>query len=147
MKKIALGELGVVADELLAALPRGLARATIVGLSGNLGAGKTTFVQTLGRKLGISETIQSPTYVLMKTYAINYPPFIQLVHIDAYRLMNPEEFLTLKPERFLNDPKNLVIVEWPEQVVGLLPAPDITMQFSADGAEEGERYIEITSHA
>jgi tRNA threonylcarbamoyladenosine biosynthesis protein TsaE len=116
-------------------------------LSGNLGAGKTTFVQTLGHKLGISETIQSPTYVLMKTYAINYPPFIQLVHIDAYRLMNPEEFLTLKPERFLNDPHNLVIVEWPEQVEGLLPTPDITMQFSADGAEEEERYIEIHVHA
>lgn len=141
MRKIALSELDTVADELLAALPRGLARATVVGLSGNLGAGKTTFVQTLGHKLGISDTIQSPTYVLMKKYAINYQSFTQLVHIDAYRLMDPEEFLTLKPERFLYDPQNLVVVEWPEQIAGLLPTPDITMRFSADGAAEGERYI------
>ncbi len=129
-------------------------RSTIVALSGELGAGKTTFVQALGKALSITETMQSPTYVLMKSYEIpqggtltpilsKASPFRTLIHIDAYRLNSPEEFKTLKPETFLHDPKNLILVEWPERLGDALPVPDLTLRFSSEGASENERYIEV----
>lgn len=121
-------------------------RATILALEGNLGAGKTTFTQAFAKELGIADTVQSPTYVLMKTYQVvntKFPEFETLIHIDAYRLDSPEEFKTLKPETFLNDPKNLIVVEWPERLGNLLPKPDLVINFSSEGANANERFVEI----
>lgn len=118
-------------------------RAFLIGLSGNLGAGKTTFVQALAREFHIPEVVQSPTYVLMKSYPIQFDGFRKLIHIDAYRLESPEEFASLKPAEFLYDPEALVIIEWPEKVQDALPTPDIMINFSADGAAPEERYIEV----
>ncbi len=143
MEKIALSALDTVVEKVLAALPADKTSATIIALSGNLGAGKTTFTQALGKKIGITETMQSPTYVLMKSYPIAFGRYTKFIHIDAYRLIEPAEFKTLKPEEFLSNTTNLVCVEWPEQLAGMLPTPDITINFSSDGANEGERYIEI----
>jgi tRNA threonylcarbamoyladenosine biosynthesis protein TsaE len=117
--------------------------ATLIALRGDLGAGKTTFTQALARELGVAETLQSPTYVLMKSYQISNPKFNKLVHIDAYRLNNAQEFAALKPEQFLSDPKVLVVVEWPEKVEEVLPEADITVNFFSHDAGEGERYIEV----
>ena len=145
-----LHALGSVAQRVLAKLPEGKDTAVVIALSGNLGAGKTTFVQALGTALAIPDTIQSPTYVLMKVYDISYKQFTKLVHIDAYRLNNAAEFAALKPETFLSDPQTIVCIEWPERVEGALPKPDIQIRFSSDppqgeagGATEEERYIEV----
>lgn len=116
-------------------------RAAIVALRGDLGAGKTTFTQALAQELGITDTVQSPTYVLMKSYPIFFDRFRKLIHIDAYRLDKPEEFAALEPETFLNDPENLVVIEWPERVEGVLPTPDLLLNFTHTDSEE-ERYIE-----
>lgn len=123
--------------------------ATVVALTGDLGAGKTTFVQEFAKKLGVAGVVQSPTYVLMRSYPLDAAKlgsglenrFTRLVHIDAYRLENPEEFATLRPEAFLNDPHALVLVEWPEKVGNLLPKPDLAIRFAADGVGEMERMI------
>lgn len=142
VESITLNNLESVAKRLLEDIePRD--RATIIALQGELGAGKTTFVQAIARVLGIEERIQSPTYVLMKSYPVFYKTFSRLIHIDAYRLDVPGEFLALKPEAFLHDPHALVCIEWPENV-GSLIAPHLTIKFSSQGAKEGERYIEIT---
>ncbi len=124
--------------------------ATVIALRGDLGAGKTTFTQAFAKAVGVEGAVQSPTYVLMKSYPILFKDFTRLIHIDAYRLEKPEEFLTLKPDSFLNDPQTLVVVEWPERLEGMLPKPDLTIQFSASNpadmasaANEEERYIEI----
>ncbi len=125
--------------------------ATLITLTGNLGSGKTTFVQEFARKLGITETVQSPTYVLMKSYpfqgdrtSFGRPRrYSRLIHIDAYRLENPEEFKTLRPEEFLNDPKALVLVEWPEKAGTLLPPADIALRFTSEGVGEMEREIQM----
>ncbi len=146
MEKVLLKELNIFAKKVLervALLPQKAEPATVVALRGDLGAGKTTFVQALARELGVAEIVQSPTYVLMKSYPISYAHFTKLVHIDAYRLERSEEFAALKPEQFLNDPQTLVCIEWPERVEGALPAPDITIDFSSEGAGEGERFVEI----
>ncbi len=127
-------------------------RAFIIALEGDLGAGKTTFVQTLAKELGVVGTLQSPTYVLMKKYSI--PPdsltsdvmgrhFTTLIHIDAYRLNDPKEIEALRPEEFLNDPATLVCIEWPEKVAGSFPRADITITFSSESVGEGERFIEM----
>jgi tRNA threonylcarbamoyladenosine biosynthesis protein TsaE len=125
--------------------------ATTVWLIGDLGAGKTTFVQNMAKEMEVGEDVQSPTYVLMKSYALPdnriqngaKRRFTKLVHIDAYRLNSPEEFATLKPEQFLNEPGTLVLIEWPERVTGALPAPDLTITFTSENTNEKERYIEV----
>ena len=142
MQKVKLSSLPIFAKEVLAKLaPKNT--ATIVALRGDLGSGKTTFTQALARELGITATVQSPTYILMRKYQITNHKFQTLIHIDAYRLENPKEFAALRPEQFLKDPKTLVVVEWPEKVEGALPPADLTINFSSDGAKEGERYIEM----
>ncbi|HZT35605.1 MAG TPA: tRNA (adenosine(37)-N6)-threonylcarbamoyltransferase complex ATPase subunit type 1 TsaE [Nitrososphaera sp.] len=125
--------------------------ATIVALRGNLGSGKTTFTQALARELEVGEVVQSPTYVIMKTYELPQNRtqfgtprrFKKLVHIDAYRLESPSEFAALRPETFLNEQGTLVLIEWPEKVDGVLPAPDVVLNFSSEGAQDNERFIKM----
>ena len=104
MEKVPLENLHTLARETLKKLSLATARderATIVALSGDLGAGKTTFVQALAKELGVDTTVQSPTYVLMKSYSLpeGLNPwgakrrFKRLIHIDAYRLENPSELV------------------------------------------------------
>jgi tRNA threonylcarbamoyladenosine biosynthesis protein TsaE len=148
MQKVRLGNLAEFVRTVLARLPQ-KEGAVVLALSGELGAGKTTFTQALAKELGVKDIVQSPTYVLMKQYAISYGTFRKLIHIDAYRLERPEEFSALKPDTFLDKAENLVVVEWPEQL-GSLIAPDVVVRFSADppgeagGVSPDERYIELT---
>ena len=145
MERVLLNELGTLVHRVLDSLPQ-KDTATIVALKGELGAGKTTFVQALAKELGVRNVVQSPTYVLMKKYQIPNSKFQTLIHIDAYRLEKPEEFATLKPSTFLSDAKNLVCIEWPERVGGVFPTPDIVINFSSEGAGEGERHISIINY-
>jgi len=112
--------------------------ATVVGLSGHLGAGKTAFTKLAAKALGVNSTVTSPTFVLMKLYDINGSwPWKKLVHIDAYRFEKPEELKALNYEKIIADKDNLVLVEWPENV-GL--KPDIRINFRA---LEGQGNYEI----
>lgn len=142
--RVPLGELKKFAQGILQRLPKQKNSATVLALSGDLGAGKTTFVQALAKELGVKEIVQSPTYVLMKRYQTTNPKFQTLIHVDLYRLEKPEEFATLKPEEFLNNSCNLVCIEWPERAGNSLLKPALAIKFSSDGASEGERYIEVT---
>ncbi len=145
MQKVVLAELPHFVRNVMAViwLEEPKQTATVIALRGDLGAGKTTFTQTLARELGVADTLQSPTYVLMKKYKTTNEKFHTLVHIDAYRLESAEQFAALKPEQFLNDQKALVVIEWPERVEAALPKPDVTVNFSSEGAAEGERYVSI----
>lgn len=110
---------------------RGLApfpdRATLVTLSGELGAGKTAFAKAVAKTLGISGTVTSPTFVLEKIYALPAPRsgagFARLVHIDAYRLNFGRDLTTLGFADLMRDPSNLILLEWPEMVADALPKP------------------------
>ncbi|HWH06943.1 MAG TPA: tRNA (adenosine(37)-N6)-threonylcarbamoyltransferase complex ATPase subunit type 1 TsaE [Candidatus Paceibacterota bacterium] len=91
--------------------------ATLLTLSGELGAGKTAFTQALARTLGVTDAITSPTFVLMKIYQLpEEAAFRRLVHIDAYRLQGREDLAPLGFDEVLEDKDNLVVVEWPQQV-------------------------------
>ena len=92
--------------------------ATIIALSGDLGAGKTTLTKEIGRILGIKENIVSPTFVIMKIYKTKNENFKKLIHIDAYRLDSYLELLKIGWEKIILEKENLIIIEWPENVLG-----------------------------
>ena len=109
--------------------------ATILALSGDLGAGKTAFTKLFAGHLGITETVVSPTFVLAKFYDIpgQQSPWEHLVHIDAYRLESWQELQVLKFDDVFNNPKNLILIEWPEQVADTDQAPWIQTRIQLDG--------------
>lgn len=92
----------------------------IVALSGELGAGKTTFVQGFAKGLGIKEKIISPTFVLIRQHQIPNTNKT-LYHIDLYRLENKKDFKQLGLKDLLNNLNHLVVIEWAEKVKGFLP--------------------------
>ena len=96
-------------------------RATVVGLYGDLGAGKTTFVQAAASALGVSETVNSPTFLIWKRFKIYDLRFKHLIHCDSYRLKSVEELKRLRFNELLADPDNLIFVEWADKVVDILP--------------------------
>lgn len=95
--------------------------ATILALSGELGAGKTTLTKEIGRLFGVKGIMISPTFVIMKTYKTKHIKFKNLIHIDAYRLDKSEELLNLGWEVIIKNKDNLIIIEWPERVEECLP--------------------------
>jgi tRNA threonylcarbamoyladenosine biosynthesis protein TsaE len=127
--------------------------AVIVGLYGELGGGKTTFMKYLAESLGVTETIQSPTFVIEKIYDLtpNLSPcegrggidrmFDKLVHIDAYRIEKEIEMINLGWSEIIADPKNLICIEWPEKIAGIMPRH--TKIFFEHGEDENERKIKI----
>ncbi|MEI6238003.1 MAG: tRNA (adenosine(37)-N6)-threonylcarbamoyltransferase complex ATPase subunit type 1 TsaE [bacterium] len=112
-------------------------------LSGELGAGKTTFVQGVAKALGISTKVVSPTFVLEKRYEIpefeGKRRFKRLIHIDAYRLSHGKEILPLRFEETCADPENLVLIEWPEKVESAIPKGARIIKF--EHIDEGTRKI------
>jgi tRNA threonylcarbamoyladenosine biosynthesis protein TsaE len=92
---------------------------TTLALHGDMGVGKTTFVQGLAQGLGISEPVTSPTFAI---YSVHRGPRTRLVHLDAYRLENARQVESLLLDEFLVSPWVLA-VEWPDKIAGWL-APD-----------------------
>lgn len=122
----------------LAPLP---SRATVVGLYGDLGAGKTTFIQAAAKALGVSETVNSPTFLIMKSYLLPSTLYRLLIHVDAYRLKNSDELRKLRFDELLVDPGNLILVEWAERVAGILPKDHLKLNF--EFIDEGTRRITL----
>ncbi len=113
--------------------------ALVLALSGELGAGKTTFTQTLARVLGVTETVTSPTFVVMKRYPLVGRSFDALVHIDLYRIDDVSELAPLHFDDAVRDPKNIVVVEWPERAPGAIPLDAVLISFSVE--KDGSRTI------
>ncbi|MEK7176146.1 MAG: tRNA (adenosine(37)-N6)-threonylcarbamoyltransferase complex ATPase subunit type 1 TsaE [Patescibacteria group bacterium] len=104
-------------------------QATVIALQGDLGAGKTTFAQEVGKILGVRENMHSPTFVIMKVYEVDFKGFKNLIHIDAYRIEKEGELLHLGWNEIIKEPENLVLIEWPENVPGLIPKNAIKILF------------------
>jgi tRNA threonylcarbamoyladenosine biosynthesis protein TsaE len=119
-------------------------KAMVVGLSGHLGAGKTAFTKAVAKALGVTEGVTSPTFVLMKTYEINHPKWKHLVHIDAYRLEGEDDAKILKLDELRNDPTNLIMVEWVENVGEVENFPNYChMVFKIPDGAEGKSVREV----
>ena len=139
-------ETNKIAEDFLEKLrPKG-DKALVIGLFGDLGSGKTTFTQALGKILGVQEVMTSPTFVIMKRYPISYKvhkviKFSSLIHIDAYRLESGKEILNLNFQEDMNNPANLILIEWPERIIDALPIDLIKINFKF--ISEFEREIEL----
>lgn len=134
------------------AIGRSLARGTakkirengpfVIALQGDLGAGKTTFVQGFLSGLGSKRRVASPTFVLMRRHRLG-KKLVGAYHIDAYRLRKAQHLSVLGIEEILNEPRNVVLVEWPEKAKGFLPKKTIWIKFR-HGKRENERTITVT---
>lgn len=134
-----LAETSKIAGDLLNTL-KPVNKATVVALQGDLGAGKTAFAQEVGKILGVAENMHSPTFVIEKIYEIDWNGFKNLIHIDAYRLEKDSELLHLGWEEITKEPENLILIEWPENVAGIIPtdAKRISFKFIDDKTREIE---------
>lgn len=99
-----------------------------VHLSGDLGAGKTTFVRHLLAHLGIEGPVKSPSYALLESY--NGPSFM-VYHFDLYRFSSPEQWIDAGFDDIVAGP-GLVLVEWPEQAIGVVPPPDLRLRLEIE---------------
>ncbi len=115
--------------------------ATLVTLSGELGAGKTAFSKAVAKTLGVEEVVTSPTFVLEKVYILGgeAAKFERLVHVDAYRLESGADLAALGFDELMQDDGNLVLLEWPEKVNEALPVPAVRIAIVAH--EDGSRTI------
>ncbi|MDP3934805.1 MAG: tRNA (adenosine(37)-N6)-threonylcarbamoyltransferase complex ATPase subunit type 1 TsaE [Candidatus Giovannonibacteria bacterium] len=117
-----------------------LKTATVLSLEGDLGAGKTTFVQGFGKFLGIKERIQSPTFVILKIYKINKKAnFKNFIHVDAYRLKS-KDFKVFGWENFIKNKNNIILVEWGNKIKNILPKNSLRIIFK-HGKNFSERKI------
>jgi tRNA threonylcarbamoyladenosine biosynthesis protein TsaE len=126
--------------ELAARLAAAARPGDLICLRGELGAGKTQFAKGFGAGLGVTETINSPSYILMAEYAGRLPLF----HIDLYRLADAWEALAggLLDDR---QASGVTLVEWPERMSELLPSArlDVAIESGFGGATDDSRTITI----
>lgn len=87
---------------------------------GDLGAGKTTCIQQLLASFGVQDVV-SPSYVIAKMYDISFETYTKVVHIDAYRIQTEEELTTLGIQRYIDDEKTIICLEWPERCPSFIP--------------------------
>jgi len=111
-------------------------KAFIIALEGDLGSGKTTFIQGLATGLGIKENVLSPTFVIQKDFSLQLKNFKNFYHIDAYRLKNPKELLELGFKDLIRNPENLIVIEWADRVRKILPRGVIWMKFENLGQDK-----------
>jgi len=102
--------------------------AVVISLKGDLGSGKTTFIQGLAMGLGIKHRILSPTFVLMKKYKIPNTKK-QFYHIDCYRIKKAQDLSTLNLEKLFLNPQNIITIEWAERIKKILPKNTIIFEF------------------
>ncbi len=130
-----MGRIGLEGPFFLASLEETLAfgqemasrlpSSTVIALSGDLGAGKTTFVQGLALGLGILEPIQSPTFILLNAYN-------KLFHFDLYRMKNSADFLQLGFDEYF-EADGICAIEWAERIHDILPPKTIFIHFRYEG--------------
>lgn len=160
-----------LAKEILAQGPKSplAGGAVVLVLHGDLGGGKTTFLQGFTKGLGIKEKILSPTFVIMKCFqlpSLRVPPsagrsnlkiqiasspetprnddssFNNFYHIDCYRINKPEEILELGLKKIISNSKNIVAIEWPERIKKVLPKNALKIKFKLTCLESRRRVDE-----
>jgi len=128
---------------------------SVIALYGDLGSGKTTFVQFFAEALGVREKVLSPTFVIIKTFGLNVRTYAdqarinadkfkckKLVHIDTYRLKSAKDLIKLGFNEMLKDKENIILIEWPEKIERYLPKDAIKIHFETISEKERKLTIE-----
>ncbi|MBA3363668.1 MAG: tRNA (adenosine(37)-N6)-threonylcarbamoyltransferase complex ATPase subunit type 1 TsaE [Actinobacteria bacterium] len=113
-------------------------RDTVV-LTGDLGAGKTTLVQGIGRGLGVEDHVASPTFTLVREYSGR----LDVAHVDVYRLERVQDVVDLALDE-LGGPERVLLVEWGDAVSDLLPEDRLRVELTTVGMDADTRRIVIT---
>lgn len=124
-------------------------QAQVLALSGDLGAGKTTFTQGFIKALGVKHHVTSPTFMIVRRYPLESQRskvkgqmFSNVFHFDLYRIHQPKEILALDFRKIIKNPENIALIEWPERLGKLFPKSAVKISFS-HGKNEKERIIRI----
>lgn len=116
----------------------------IIALTGDLGSGKTTFVQGFAKALGIKHRIVSPTFLIIRRYRVasrkKQGKIKNFYHVDLYRVHKIKELNALNFKSLLNTTNTLMLIEWAEKIKKLLPKGTIWVNFN-HGRKETERII------
>lgn len=114
----------------------------VLALYGDLGAGKTKFLQGLAKGLGVKNKVNSPTFNILKIYKINSNKTIKtFCHIDAYRLSSEKDLIALGVEEYFQDKNTITAIEWAERIKKILPKKTIAVDIKH--LSEDERIIKI----
>ena len=115
----------------------------VITLEGELGAGKTTFMQGLAKGLGIANNIISPTFIIMRRYVLPLGRRVKMLyHIDLYRITQEKDIIDLGLPELMGDPENIVAIEWPEIMAGVLPENTIRIKIVYSGDTQRTLTIE-----
>ena len=104
-------------------------KAFIIGMEGELGGGKTTFVQGFAGGIGIREKILSPTFVILKRFKITKLKYKNFYHIDCYRTEKLKDILELGFKEIISNPENIVAIEWADRIKKILPKDTFWIKF------------------
>ncbi len=128
--------------ETIAAEKKRRTGALVISLEGDLGAGKTTFMQGFAKAAGVKESVQSPTFVIMKIYRLKRRTAPNtLIHIDAYRI-DAKDLALLGWDEFIQNKNAIVCVEWGGRIKKILPPDTLHVHFQHE--KKDHRSIEFT---
>lgn len=125
-------------------LVKDLKNNCVLALYGDLGSGKTTFVQGLAEGLGVKKRVLSPTFVFQRTYNLESQKYQKLHHIDLYRLSSIADAHTIGIEEVLSERDALIAIEWPEIIEEILPKETIRIRFKKIAEDEREITVETS---
>jgi len=120
-------------------------RPLVLGLQGELGSGKTTFIQGLAEELKIKERVLSPTFIILKKFTIydlrfTKKKFKSFYHVDCYRIERSDELEELGFKEILKKPENIIVIEWAEKIKEILPKATLWLEFEHLG-EDTRRFM------
>src|SRR5680860_808147 len=114
-------------------LAKEIKKGVIICLYGELGGGKTTFIQGFAKGLGIKGRIISPTFIILRSYKIRKQNFF---HVDLYRTQGVNDIKTVGIEELISNENNTIAIEWAEKLENLLPKKRIDVFFEDKGEEQ-----------
>ncbi len=117
-----------------------LKAGSVIALIGNLGGGKTTFIQGICQYFNVTDYVASPTFTLINEYKVNPEKnkIKKIIHIDCYRLDTEKQFYELGIEDYFNSKNSIILIEWADRVKSILPRNTIFIYFKHLGQDKRE---------
>lgn len=121
-------------------LAKKLKPGNVIALYGDLGSGKTQLVKGICKGLGVTQTVNSPTFMIVNEYSS--PEIKNIFHFDLYRMTSEDEVISMGFYDYMND-RGIILIEWPEHIEGLLPADTIKLHLAHTVGSENSRWIRL----